>query len=148
LRPIYERALWLCKEFDIQKLDEDDTFIPFVDPRLGVIEHVCHELAHAALLGLLYGPNLPERISRTLKRRDHSDPETPSERNEVETFAVVMEVFERLRFSIEEGVMLDAAGIQVNWQEIDIENAWESFRGTTRCHEAADRVSFMLDRRP
>lgn len=148
LEALYARALKLRERYDIdQFFTEEDTIVPFADVRAGIVEHVCHELGHALLLGVARGPDLPKRIGKAIYALAAVDPDAEIEPrshlcdvNEIETFAVVMCVFDDLGIRYGMGDMIDAVKMQVGGGPRRIRRAWRAFRNTDVCAAAVAEI--------
>ncbi len=63
-----------------------------------MLEHLIHEMAHASLLGLPYGPGLSDRIAKALSQL----PDTGIDQ-EAQTWAVEWQVWKHLKLKQPEG---------------------------------------------
>lgn len=75
----------------------DDGLVAMEDFRLMDVEHIIHELAHCTLLGIdVHDHDCMEKLTALMQRT----PEYHQKLNEVETFAVTIEVLRRLGVDI------------------------------------------------
>lgn len=140
---VYLRAQRIAQEYDLEVLQEDDIIVPMGDLRKERIEHILHELAHGALLGLLYGPRLAERVSRRVQALGSAD----ADQNEVETYAVVMAALDRLRLSYDPQVMYEALQPVLGTEpaQEQVQGLWDDFGVTVPCVRAVDRVISLFE---
>lgn len=123
------------------------------DGRLARVEHVCHELGHAVLLGIGLGPKLEDRVEAELKTdwasklaRVHIGRWTRAELNEVQTFAVEMAAMEALGFELDYGVFEGMCLGQVFGTREIVRAEWDAFRSTKRCQRLAQRIVAVFGR--
>ena len=138
-------AARLDKKWTLNAPADDESIVPFKDPRDARLEHLLHELGHAVLLGVEPGPMLSLRIGAEtgrLKNWPFPGARALMEENELETFAVVMRVLPRLGIRCDRWTMCDAAQIQVELRPEEIEAFWSAFEADEdwRCEAAAQEV--------
>jgi len=151
---LYQRVAEVGQQCDLPvPLDPSkigDTIVPLADERTSVVEHVFHELGHAALLGVPLGPNLSKRISaHFMKALQESEWDTEAaQENEIQTFEVVMAVFDRLEIEYDRGVMVDALRVQLrdDLSNEEVYERWRLFRATEACTAAANRIVDLVTR--
>lgn len=123
----------------------DEPLVPFDDPRKSVVEHVCHELGHAALLHLPFeripprNADLSWRIARALNRLAHRDYDK-AELNEIETFAVAMRCLDRLHIAVDREVMVQQLQVVAMRERLEILAIWRHLRRQGRFRRACRRV--------
>lgn len=135
------------KAWTLKTSPRGEEIIPCDDYRVGAIEHCCHELAHAVLLEVSFGPHLADRVGQasrslvgveTSKYNDHWD---ASETNEVETFAVSIEALTAMGFTCEFAVFVEACEVQVNGgSRENIAKAIKAFMRTYQCRQSAMKI--------
>ncbi len=124
---------------------EDMPIVSFEDERYGLVEHLCHELAHAALLGVKAGPRLSDRVSYAIRHLDDDRLDNDrEEQNEVETCAVVLGVLYGFEIAVDRHHMRDVATAQTGWSQAQVDLYWDGFIGEPRYHQALDEVSARL----
>lgn len=134
------RAKWISKHYKTEWYGADNKGqIYFADERKAGIEHVCHEMAHAALLGIKIGRNLTDRVDITVAQLRHEKGSNAADRNEIDTFAVVMSVFRRLGLSFRQEAMVKEAWSQTRWPRSRIMRRWRDFRRRPE-HKQAVRI--------
>lgn len=112
----------------------DDGVVPLEDPRLEAVEHVCHELAHALLLGIPVIRKhtvLSDRIEVALRELDGE----AAECNEALCFVVERAVLPELGIEVEEAALYDALLVQVRSAEAE-----SLFTDSDVSEEAADAI--------
>lgn len=136
-------AAVLNDEWGCLALVGDEAVVPCTTRDLEVAEHVLHELAHAALLGVEPGPNISDRLGVLIRDLDSRD----ADLNEVEAHRVVMEVFARIGYQVGAAAFVEAAALQMQELSTDartIERRWRRFRRTTRFEAAVQTVLAAL----
>jgi hypothetical protein len=150
---LFQAAEALDDEWELGH-DPDSLLIPFEDDRVSMIEHVFHELGHAALLGVKFGPRLSKRVSGNISgligdtyHGARSVCLSKSQRNEIETFGVVMTAIRKLGFDFDIRDMVAGVLVQVDiLNEQEVCDFWKWFMDTKRCERAADRIIKTLKR--
>lgn len=153
LELLFQAAETLDDEWGLGN-DPESLLVPFEDDRISTIEHVFHEMAHAALLSVKFGPKLAKRVSRHIDglRGDTYHGQrmvglTKAELNEIQTFGVVMTAVRKLGFDFDIRDMVAAVQVQVNiLEEQEVCDIWKHFMPTKRCERAADRIIKTLKR--
>jgi hypothetical protein len=128
----------------------DDAIISCVDPRIEILEHVCHELAHAVTLGIQLGPELAARIGAFVRLTASNEPDGLDfgEDNELHCHAIVMRVMRRLGFSVSTDVFFAAAEMQIDGLR-NIAFVWRRYMRTTQFEAATQSVlAILLERTP
>lgn len=115
--------------------DTDDCIVAFENPDATYFEHLCHELSHAILLGIMPGPHLADRVEKTLENFE------ASELNETHAFAVTMGVFDSFGLPYDESDMVEANAVQVGYSRRDIPRIWSEFRCQKEYSNAVDRIA-------
>lgn len=148
----YALACRLARDWNLwgeRASDADmDGIVPFENTENSVVEHLCHELAHAALLGIAPGPALANRVSAAIRVMEVLEP-TAVDQNELETFSVVMDVLTSLGIKYDRQVMAEAAEIQMHCNEDPremIDAVWNEFEHTPRRAAAVQTVLETLQR--
>jgi len=142
LEQVYKRAYQLNELWELDALEGEDALITFPDERMSVVEHVCHELAHAYLLKIRFEIGLSTRVANRL-----ADYDDLGALNEVKTFSVVIGVLQKLDIPVHDGDMRDALHAQVNkntWPQFMIHKVWRGFETTTTHFRAVRRISRLL----
>lgn len=128
---------------------EADDVVPCRDHRVSVVEHACHEMGHALLLGLLPGPSLAYRIglalsSKPIRRSSYAQHRRvgwgANETNEIQTFAITIAAMTLMGFECVVEVFAEACEVQVGGSKKDIIKAIRSFERTRRCLRLAKRI--------
>lgn len=123
----------------------DDAIISAADPELEVLEHVCHELAHALTLGIRLGPGLASRIGEGIRTILHNQPDGNefAEDNELECHAIVQRVLRLLGFRVSSIDFYAAAEMQLN-EHRNICMYWNKYRRSTQYEAAVQAVMAVL----
>lgn len=137
---LYAAARRLNERWEAGAADADDCIVPFENPEATYLEHVCHEMAHAVLLGLEFGPQLSDRVEAAVDRLRTSYGIEASELNETQAFAVVMGVFDVLGVPYDRADMFEANRMQVHYMRESIADVWSNFR----CTDAINKIARVL----
>lgn len=134
---LHTKILVLCAAYDVDWAEGyHEQNVPGCSPADAALEHLVHELSHAALLGMVFGPELSERVGHRLRQRLWC---TISDANEVSTFAVEIDVLRALGAQVDEVIMAEACRDKVPQLSVEtIRSEWEIAR-TFPAHGAAVR---------
>ena len=147
VKRIYAAAKYLDATFRLNANDPKGVYIEFDDPRDTYLERICHELAHGALLGLPPGPLLGYRVdlaAEALKKKPGRAARRASDDNEIETYAVVMEVFRRFGVRVDRAIMLAKCKRMASSEAHVVLSAWRAFRTDLRREAAVQSVLAVL----
>jgi hypothetical protein len=139
--PYYESAIEIAGIMGIDFPDE--VVLGFEEPEHDCIEHVCHELAHAILLGLpLFDGKLSDAIAAELSHLRH--PSDFADWNEAMCFVVERQVLKKLDIEVDDLTLRDALEMQVGLNLGAIE-AFTSGEDHEETHEAILRIPRIFE---
>jgi len=153
LERLYKVAMFMDEKWTLNMPPEGDDIVPCGDYQSSCVEHACHELSHALLLGLPLKENLAKSITTKLEEHPHRGSHLSvhrrngwgaNETNEIHTFAITIMAMRMMGFEIDDvdGVLTfaEACEVQTGGDRVEIVYAFARYWQTKRCEQLATRI--------